>query len=127
MKSMKRQAGLSFLSILLIAIMVGFFVMSGIRMAPSYMEYLTIKDVVGAIATEPGAKEHSVAAIRRRLETNFNTNQIYGLRARDIEVYRENGETYIDANYEARIPLVGNIDAVMKFEDLEFIAGQAVQ
>jgi hypothetical protein len=127
MKSLKRQTGLSFLSILLIAIMIGFFVMAGIRMAPKYMEYMTIKDIVTKIATEPGARDASISQIRRRLDTNFNTNQIYDLEPREIEVYREDGETHIDASYEARVPIVANIDAVLKFDDLKFIAGQTVQ
>jgi hypothetical protein len=124
MKSLKQQSGLSFPSVIIIAIMVGFFVMCGIRMAPSYLEYMTIRDVVGRIASEPGVEDQSVADIRRRIETLFNTNQIYGLRPSEVEVYREKGRIHIDASYEARIPIVGRIDAVLHFDDLKFIAGQ---
>jgi len=41
-----------------------------------------------------------------------------------VEVYREKGKTFIDASYEARIPIAGRIDAVLNFNDLLFVAGQ---
>lgn len=124
MRDLTRQTGMSFLGILVIAMMVGFFVMCGIKMFPHYMEYLTVRDVVAKIATEPGSEESGVAAIRRRLDSNFNTNQIYGLDPREVLVFREDGEVHINANYESRIKLFGNIDVVMRHEDLDYILGQ---
>ena len=38
-------------------------------------------------------------------------------------MFRKDGKTYIDARYEARIPVMGRIDAVMNFDDLEMQAG----
>ena len=58
------------------------------------------------------------------MDNLFNTNQIYAIKIGDVEIYREKGNTYIDANYEARIPIAGRIDAVLKFDDLLFLAGQ---
>ena len=53
----------------------------------------------------------------------FNTNQIYDLKARDIEVFNKDGRTYIDARYQHQVPIMGSIDAVMKFDDLEIETG----
>ena len=61
--------------------------------------------------------------IRRRVAMMFNTNQIYDLAPKDVEVFRKDGVTYIDASYEKRVPIMGNIDAVMKFDDLKVVAG----
>ncbi len=47
MKTRHSQAGLSIPAILVIAIMVGFFVMCGIRMAPKYFEYLSVREIIG--------------------------------------------------------------------------------
>ena len=40
-----------------------------------------------------------------------------------MEIYRRRGKTYIDASYEVRVPIVGRIDAVMKFDDLLYEVG----
>ena len=124
MKMRHRQSGMSILGMLIIGIMVGFFVMVGLRMAPSYFEYLTIKDAVTKTATEFDADKKTIRQLRTRVTNLFITNQVYGYNPDDVKIYRKDGKTYIDANYEARIHVVGRIDAVMNFDDLKLEVGQ---
>ncbi|MEH6581923.1 MAG: DUF4845 domain-containing protein [Halioglobus sp.] len=119
-----RQSGMSLLGMLSIAIMVGFFIMCGMRLAPSYFEYLTVKEVVTKVATEYEAEKKTIRELRRQMENLLNTNQVYDVDPRDIEIYRKDGKTWIDANYEARISVMGRIDAVMSFDDLKLQVGQ---
>jgi hypothetical protein len=126
MNSPSRQGGMSLLGMLAIAMMVGFFVMCAIRMAPPYFEYLSVRNIVESIASEHGAEQFGLSDIRRRIGNQFNTNQIYHLKPKEVEVYRKDGQTYIDANYEVRIPVMGRIDAVLKFDDLLYVAGSNV-
>jgi len=126
MKTRQRQSGISIPGMLVIAMMVGFFVMCGIRMAPPYFEYLSVRKIIESIASEHGAEEFSVTDIRRRISNQFNTNQIYELKPKEVEVYRRDGRTYIDANYEVRIPVMSRIDAVLKFDDLVYITGSNI-
>jgi hypothetical protein len=126
MKLRQRQSGMSIPGMLLIAMMVGFFVMCAIRMAPPYFEYLSVKEIVQKVALDYDPATESTGQIRRKLANLFNTNQIYELDPKDVEVYRKDGKTYIDANYEVRIPVMGRIDAVLKFDDLLYIAGTPV-
>jgi hypothetical protein len=121
----RRQAGMSIPGMLVIAIMVGFFVMCGLRMAQPYFEYLSVKEIISKIAREYDPKTETVGDIRRSIANLFNTNQIYELQPKDVEVYRKDGKTYIDASYEVRVPVAGRIDAVMKFDDLLYVAGES--
>jgi hypothetical protein len=104
---------------LAVAAMVGFFIMCTIRMAPRYFEYLSVREIITTIAREHNPEEEDIPDIRRRIESMFNTNQIYDLQPKDVEVYRKDGRTFIDARYEARVPIMGIVDAVMSFDDLE--------
>lgn len=119
------QRGMSLPGLLVIAMMVGFFVTAAIRIAPKYIEYLTVKEVVERVASEFNRDEDTISDVRRKLATTLNTNQVYDIDYKDIEVYREDGRTWIDARYEARVPMVWRIDAVVKFDDLLFEAGRA--
>ena len=119
-----RQSGMSYIGMLIIGIMVGFFAMCAIRMVPPYMEYLTVKEVVTKIATEQAAGDVSIPDIRRRIANLFNTSQIYALSPRDVKVYRKDGKTYIDASYEVRTPVAGRIDSIMSFDDLKLVVGK---
>ena len=89
-----------------------------LRVVPSYMEYLTIKDLITCAAEEYDPHRETVTDLRVRLAKLLNTNQIYDTGIDDIEVYRERGAVVIDANYEKRFPLLWILDGVMKFEDL---------
>lgn len=117
------QSGMSVLGMLVIGIMVGFFVMCAVRMVPPYMEYLTVKQIVGKVASEKAAEDVTIPDIRRRIANLFNTNQIYALQPRDVKVYRKDGKTYVDASYEVRTPVAGKVEAIMNFDDLKFIVG----
>lgn len=127
MNNFQRQDGMSIPGILAILAMLGFFAMCIIRMAPHYFEYLSVREIVSTIATEYNPKEDNISSIRRRIATTFNTNQIYDLAPKEVEVFRKEGETFIDANYEVRVPIIGRIDAVMKFDDLIYVAGDRLQ
>jgi hypothetical protein len=123
MNTRHSQAGMSIPGMLLIAAMVGFFVMCAVRMVPHYFEYLSVREIITTIARDHDEEVENIPDIRRRIATVFNTNQIYDLAPKDVEVFRRKGETIIDASYEVRIPIMGRIDAVMNFDDLEYVAG----
>ena len=119
----KRESGLSLLGTLCILFMLGFFAMCLIRMFPPYFEYLTVKSIISKIATDADSAIETNATIRRKIANIFNSNQIYQLAPKDVEVYRLKGKTYIDGNYEVRLPIVWRIDAVLKFDDLLYQVG----
>jgi len=125
MGAIKRQSGMSIPGILVILVMVGFFVMCAIRISPPYFEYLSVKKIIVNVVTDVDMREESPYNIRKSLTTNFNTNQIYELDPKSIEVYTKKGNTHINANYEVRIPIVWRIDAMLKFDDLVYTMGQA--
>jgi hypothetical protein len=119
-----RQRGMGLLAMLIIAIMVGFFVMSAIRILPGYLEYMSVRDIVLRVAGEYNREQDTFSDLRRKLADYFNTNQIKSLDPKDIEISREEGDVIINANYEQRIPLVWRIDAIVKYDDLVFVAGE---
>ena len=98
-------------------LLLGALLVMALRVVPSYMEYLTIKDLITRAAAEYDPRSETVTDLRVRLAKLLNTNQIYGASTYDIEVYRERSAIVIDANYEKRFPLFWILDGVMKFED----------
>jgi hypothetical protein len=123
MNERRRQSGMSMLGMLCILLMLGFFAMSIIRMVPPYIEYLSVRDIVVRIAMDPDTKDETASDIRRTISNIFNTNQIYLLDPNDVEVFSKSGKTYIDANYEVRLPVMWRIDSVLKFDDLLYEVG----
>ena len=120
----QRQSGMSIPGMLAILIMVGFFAMCIIRMTPPYFEYLSVKRIISSISGDFEVEKTTIRDIRRKIDNQFNTNQVYLLQPREVEVYRKKGKTYIDSNYEVRLPIMGPIDAILSFNDLLYEAGQ---
>ena len=110
--------GFSFWALSINLLLLGALLVMALRVVPSYMEYLTIKDLITRAAAEYDPRSETVTDLRVRLAKLLNTNQIYDTDTDDIEVYRERGAIVIDANYEKRFPLFWILDGVMKFEDL---------
>ena len=123
MMTRKHESGMSLLGTLCVLFMLGFFVVCIIRMAPPYFEYLTVKSIISKIAMDADSSVDTNATIRRKIASVFNSNQISQLAPRDVEVYRSKGETYIDGNYEVRVPIVWRIDAILMFDDLLYRIG----
>lgn len=123
MNTRQHQSGMSILSILVILLMVGFFILCAIRIIPPYTEYLTVRGIVSKMAMETDPVTESPSDIRRKFANLFNTNQIYKLDYKEVEIYSKGGKTYIDANYEVRLPIIWRIDAVLKLDDLFYEVG----
>ncbi len=125
MKTRSKQSGMSALGILAILIMVGFFAMCIIKMSPAYFESLSIRDIIERIVLDPETPESSIGDIRRDISVIFNTNQIYELDPRQVQIYRRDGKMYIDASYEVRVPLFWRFDGIIRFDDLKYQVGVA--
>lgn len=113
-----RQRGFSLWGIALNVLIFGAFLVAVLRVAPLYVEYLTVKDVIARAGAEYDPSKQGLGDIRTHIRKLLNTSQIYVITADDVEIIREKGKVVIDANYEVRFPLVWIIDGVMKFEDL---------
>ena len=90
----------------------------GLRVLPSYMEYLTVKDLIALVAAQHNRQTDTVSDLRTRPGKLFTTNQIYDTRIEDIAIYREPGVIVIDASYEKCFPLFWILDGVIVFDDL---------
>lgn len=90
----------------------------GLRVVPSYIEHLTVKDLIARVAAEHDRQTDTVTDLRTRLGKLLTTNQIYDTRIEDIAIYRERGVIVIDASYEKRFPLFWILDGVIVFDDL---------
>ena len=115
-----RQGGLTFWGFLLHVLVFGGALVLVLRIAPSYLEYLTVKDIVERSVDEFDPQTQSTAEVRTRIRKLLQTSQVYAIDAEDIEIYRERSKIVIDANYEVRSPLFWIVDGVMNFEDLIF-------
>ena len=99
-------------------LLLGALLVMALRVVPSYMEYLTIKNLITPAVGEYDPRGEMVTDLRVRLAKLLKNMQIFDISTDDIEVYGERGAIVIDANYDKRFPLFWILDGVLKFEDL---------
>lgn len=109
----RKQLGLS-----LGALMVGAFVfiilaLLGMKVAPSYLEFFTIKKAVAALSTEKrGASPND---IRKAFDQRAQVDDINTIKGSDLEITKEGNEIVINAAYRKEIPLFRNIGLHIDF------------
>jgi len=117
MQSRKRQQGLTFISWLVILIVVGFMVMIALKVTPVYLEHYAIKNSVESLKQEPLLSRKPLTEIRKMLMRRLDMNSIAFLQKDDILITRAGGVTKISIKYEVRKPIIYNMSLVMTFDD----------
>jgi hypothetical protein len=114
----RRDAGFGLWAITTNLVFLGLLLIAALRMAPTYFEYLAVKDILLRAVVEQPVSGETVPQLRNRLAALLMTNQVRGVVIDDIAIYSERGVIVVDARYEVRFPLVWILDGVMQFDDL---------
>jgi len=112
----QRQLGLTFWGWLTVVGLVIFFGIVGMRLAPLYLEYFRVVASLESLKSERGITRKPRSEIRRLIERRFDINDVESVRARDVRIQGGAGLLQLSVRYEARTPLLGNVDAVARFE-----------
>ena len=121
--SRSRQAGFTIWQWMVIVLVGGFLLTVGFSLAPLYINNYTVRATVQALQNEPELGRKSTQEIRLAVERKFDVNQIEAIQAvcRDklkpcMKVEKTKTHLIIDANYEARTHVMGNVDAIVNFD-----------
>ena len=116
----RRQAGFTFWSIVFYVLVLGSAMVLALRIAPSYLEYRTVRDIMERAVDEWNPGEQGTMVVKTRIRKLLKTSQIYAIKAEDVKIYRDKNDVVLDANYETRFPSFWIVDGVMVFDDLVF-------
>jgi hypothetical protein len=118
---MRSQKGMSMLGILVVLLVVGTLGTATVRLAPVYLDNWSLTRVLDGIVKEQSGTATSPAQVRQIISRHFVTNRIEVLSVRDLKISNQDEGVVIDASYEKRVPLMFNVDAVVKFEDAKYV------
>ena len=110
-----RQSGFSFSSFIMIAFVVVFVALLGMKLIPAYVHNAQIASIFKAIAADPAMQGASVKDIKEAYYKRATINTITDITAEDIDISKDGGRLSLSANYSMKIPLVGNITLLLEF------------
>ena len=115
MHRVKNQAGLTAIGLILILIPVGLAVYIILRVAPAYIEALSVGDVVNSLKKEIDLKDKSRDEIYTMIKKRFEVNNITSVDKDDIKIQKTVNDVTVTIDYEARAPLFGNVALAFSF------------
>ena len=116
MHRVKKQAGLTAIGLILILIPVGLAVYIILRVAPAYIEALSVGDVVNSLKKELDLKEKSRDEISKIIQKRlYEINNVSSVDRDDIKIQKTVNDVTVTIYYEARVPLFGNAALALAF------------
>ena len=111
-----KQRGITFIGFLVVLAVVGFAAFIGMKLFPMYQEFHAVKSAAKGLAGEPGVGDMDPSKIQdlffRRLYINYSET----VKPEHVKIERIDSGWNLKVSYEARKPLVYNLDVVGKFD-----------
>lgn len=112
-----RQRGVTAIAMALILVLVAFFALIFIRLAPIYIEHFSVSSHLQRLAADIHTSELSDKEILDTLRKRFDIDDVDHVDDEDITIDRESGPIKITIEYEVRTPALGNVDMIVSFYD----------
>lgn len=117
MKVKSQQTGATLWSMISISVLVIFFALLLIQLIPPYLADMKVRAALDSIERQAKGGTMSNAQIMIALEKRFDIDSITHVNLReDVVIEREGRMKIVRIAYEAQIPLVFNISALLEFD-----------
>lgn len=115
---LRHQQGMTLISFLLMFVVLGFLMLMVLKIAPIYLEHFKIKSTLNTLKVESGIGNKSPAEITGLLQKRWDMNSVDRVSAQDsVTVEKHEGVLKIQVAYEVEEHLIGNLSALVKFDD----------
>ena len=111
-----KQSGMSSIALLLIMVAGAIILLVAFRIGPLYIDNYFVKVSVESLEDE-NLRSMSDGQIRNALERYFTVNGVRDISSRSAEIERDAKDVTVKLDYEKRANVVGNLDAVVRFEN----------
>ena len=108
------QRGLSLLGTVVGLGVLGFLGVMAAKLLPSYVEYYNVRKILAAME-QTGDVKGSVKEIRAAFDRRAVIDDVQSIKAEELEMSKEGGETVVTASWSKKIYMVGNLSACLDF------------
>ncbi len=115
-RAQSRQAGITALGFILLALFIGLFAFASIRLTPVYLNYMKVAGVLEGVFKEFDSQNPSRSAIVTSIRRRFDVESVSIITSRDIKVINEGGGFKVEAVYDHTTPFIGNVSFTVHFD-----------
>jgi len=103
------------ISLLLIVVVVVVGAIGGMKVAPAYLEYYSVKKAVTAIVAGGDMRSATVADVRKAFDRRAQIDNITVVGGPDLDITKEGGDIVISFAYTKKVPLFNNVSLLIEF------------
>lgn len=111
-----RQAGMTTLGLIILAVFIGLFAFAGLRLTPVYLNYMKVSGVIDGVRDEFDGQMTSRAAIRSSISRRFDVDSVGVITAKNVKVTKVDGGFEVRADYEHTAPFIANVSFMVHFD-----------
>ncbi len=111
------QQGLSYGGLVRLLIGLSLVLALGAKLVPVYLDHRTVLSVTRSTLAEDDVASLSEARIRRQIAQGLRINGADDFDTQRIEIVRTGGQVEARIRYQERVPLIYNIDLMIRFDD----------
>ncbi len=116
MRNRQRQHGLTMSGFIFTAIVAVAIVMIGFRTMPAYIEYFTVKKILGQILDAAPGGQVTLADVRRSFDRRAGADYIESVTPADVEIQKTGNQVTLSAAWTKTLHMVGNVSLLLEFE-----------
>lgn len=114
----KREKGLTFISLVIVLAIIGFFTLLVLKIGPIYMNHSKVLNALAALEQTGDVEKKSKNEIRLILAKRFNLNYVDHIDLDDIAISKAGGYLKVRIYYEVVEPIIGNLSVLVQFDDV---------
>jgi hypothetical protein len=108
----RKQSGMTMLGFLITLSVIMFFVYTGMKVVPMYIEYYSVKKALAGMANEPGIGSKSKEQVHALFYRRLNMSYANGVKKDALKIESTDQGLMLTVAYEQRKQLIANLDVV---------------
>ncbi len=113
----QRQSGITIWGMLMIAALIVFFVLMGMKLIPGYVDFYKVRTALTKVGNDPGVGRKSRQEIIDAIDKYFEIDDVRSVDLKqDVKIEVRGRMRVITIEYEYVTPMVGNLYALMQFK-----------
>jgi len=87
----------------------------GLKVGPTYLEFLQVKKALAGIAESGELRTGSVNDVRKAFDRRAQVDSITAVTSQDLDISKDGGDLVITFAYPKKVPLFGNVSLLFEF------------
>ncbi len=109
---------MTFLSMIFVLGLIGFFVLLILKIGPIYLDHSKVVNALAALEQTTDIQTKSEMEIKSTLDKRLNMNYVYDVTKDDIKITKNGNYLKVEIQYEVAKKIVGNLSALAEFDDV---------